>query len=593
MNSNSRLNRTFCFAIAMLTAANFVCGSQSQLLAQSKMMSIPANGFVPEATTLVAACEKNWEDANAYIVSLKAAEKANQLDKVNLKSFGTSAASAAQLYRDSQRLRNFREPAGVDYEYRGDYCRNFLRDAAIKLKTAKRGSEYIAKAEKYKLSSADRRKKALQRVRKLFADGKLDQAEEEMEEILVDVDGFQLWLSPNSSMQIQKQINGVRALLMEPSEKRRESAAAAAFTEALKINDPGIDALLSSINTSISEIATSGNTTIDRKLVTGPQALKEFFLQWQVCQNKLIRCMSISILGNRMDVQVTPAQCIGAQLGTDDWAAAPFRLNAKMTELLPKFIAADLRRAKDEATAKDIYVRYLSTLGFMANKSANELMAACEKELAVLETRSGSLAKSIKNYKKATADMLLWRKRAAASAARSANSTDLNSAANILKDKSFSPNLLKGLDQIAADLQKTVGELNVYASNVQAINDNAGFASVDEQVWATVIGQFDLENEILELRNDLFISPDSPPLSPAAAISVLTAKRKSLTAAGGPISSVQIEAFGTRYSKLPTSMGSFVPLEKMPQTDGNLGKTLLRINLNPSWVQHEHFFKKL
>lgn len=584
-----RLMLSFTVAISAIC---FGFLSVNPLSAQNTTPSFGVIGFAEESSELAARCQKNWETAHSYSTQVEAAVAANKFDQVKLKSFGTSFASAMQVFRDSQRLYDLSEPCGVDYEYRAEHIQKIMRDAARSIIHTPEGSDYSVKAEKYKNSSNAKRVKSLQRVRKLVQDGKIDQAEKELDEIQADVDSFTIWLNPNSTKQVVQQINPIGALVMPRAKQKRVTDANKALTAALKTNAPEIDAFLVSIENATAQIQKSGQATINGQSLSGPQALKAFFVQWQTAHTKLIRCMAISTLGNN-ELAASALTSIGTKLGSSKWSSAPDALSSKMTELLPKLIAADLKRAADDKTAYGVYIRYLSTLGFMANKSADDVIAACEKELAVLESRPGALATSIKNYKKATADMLLWRKRSARAAASVASSNDLSDSAAGLQGKMFSPNLLTGLDVVTPEVSEAAGKLNLHVSDVKPITPKAGFCGYDNSAWATVIGEFDVENEVLELRNDLFVSPDSPPLSPAAARSILTAKRKSLAAAGGPVSSVIVESFGVRFSKLPTNMGSLVPLNQMPVTNGNLGKTLLRVNLTPQWIQHEHFFKKL
>jgi hypothetical protein len=190
--------------------------------------------------------------------------------------------------------------------------------------------------------------------------------------------------------------------------------------------------------------------------------------------------------------------------------------------------------------------------------------------------------------------MLLWRKRAAESAASSAKSVPVFESPELVSiEKSFIPLLRQGLNEISPQWHSDVANLKTYVTNVQLVNDKAGFSSFKNNSWATVMGAIDIEDELLKLKNDLLVTGQSPPLSPAAAKSILTAQRKHLTAVGGDVSSAQVEALGTRFSTLPANMKSFVPLQLIPVADRQLEQTLLRLNIKPTWVQHEHFFKKL
>jgi hypothetical protein len=103
---------------------------------------------------------------------------------------------------------------------------------------------------------------------------------------------------------------------------------------------------------------------------------------------------------------------------------------------------------------------------------------------------------------------------------------------------------------------------------------------------------FDIDSEILSLEKDLLVTSQSPPLSLAATQAIATAKQGKYSAVGGSASTVKIEAFGIRFAKLPDAMNAIVPIAQLPTTNGELGNMLMRVNLNPTWVQHRYFFKK-
>ena len=265
-----------------------------------------------------------------------------------------------------------------------------------------------------------------------------------------------------------------------------------------------------------------------------------------------------------------------------------------MAKQLPSLIAADMRRIKDEQQAKAIYGQYLSILGAIDAKLAPMFVAQCETELSSIESGSGNLATAIRNYKLATADMLLWRKRTAESAASSMKATgDCTELAKTIQTKSFHPNLTVGLDKVAAVINpESLGQIT-YANNLHSINANASYGSYSDRTWATVIGSVDLSAELTALKNDLFVTDQSPPMSPAAARSIVSCQNNHFAAVGGRVSGVQVESFESRFAKLPASMNSFVSMDQVPHSGPIFGQTILRFNLKPIWVQHEHFYKRV
>jgi len=553
-------------------------------------------GLSPGGAELASTCEGSWDQIQAYVNQTRQLIGNNQIDKIQMKKLGPMNVEIQRLSRAGRRLQHLREPAGLDYSLRAAYARpataSELCDALAR--NTKQGQQLRKKAEEYKVKSQDKRVKEMQRIRELLSENKIGQAEAEFEKVLEDIDEFLPWLESKSQLQISDLVDPVRRKVNQEAIKIRNAQSAEALTKAIKANPPNIDQLLNGVQAAAKSIATSESVNVGGEMATGPAAVKGLFSQWQTAHANLLKCKTYHWLGAGLKMPVTPADSIGGTIGLEDWDEAASKLSAKMAELLPQVIAADLKRTSDDSTAKAKYIQYLTTIGFMAGKSAEPVVAACENELAILETRSGALATEIKNYKKATADILLWRKRAAAAQASKLKRVPDPVATNTFPCRQyFSPNLGAGLHVLAPQLQTESQNKPAFVSNVQMINDKAGFSRYQTETWATVMGQIDLSDEFAKLRSDLFVGQGSPPLSPAAAKSILMAQRKQLVSLGGTITSGTVESVGARFGKLPASMTSFVPLSETVPSNDELGQTMLRIVVKPEWVQHEHFFKKL
>ncbi len=571
-----------------ITTLAFVSNSFSQ----TNVMSLATNGYCEQAAELGAACKDNWASIILFTKSVDEATKNKTLANIDCDKIGPAYAVAEQILRDAQALKNMREPAGVDWQHRGKYCSDKLKHAAALLKSMPAGAKVVEAAEKYKSRSMDKRAKAVAKVRQLFDKNNLAKAESDFDEILQEVDQFVIWLSTASGRQVLGQVDGMRRQLAGSTKDLREAEATAALAAALNSHPPQINELLEAAKATITAVGTGRSASIDGQSYSGPEALKAIFNKWQTTHSNLIRTMGVHGLGQGLNLGTTPEQSFASQLGTTTFADTITKLNAQMTEILPTIISVDLKQTTD-ADAKENYVGYLRTLGLMANRVPNELLAALEKELAVMEMRP-DLGNAIKNYQAATDDLLLWRNRAAISAKKSVKpSLELVEATKSLSKQTYIPSLVEGLDQIATGLDKSAVGFETHVNNVQALTGNAAFGNYRDRVWATVRGEINIGPELTSLRNDLYIGKGSPPLSVAAAKSFATASRKNFTAVGGPISSAQVEALGSRFPKLSDSMNSLVPLDACPSENSQIGDMLLRFNVTPRWVLHEHFFKKI
>ena len=557
--------------------------------AQTGVMSLPANGYCKEAKVRAANCKKNWEQIQEFVKTTDGFIKANQHAKVEPNQIGPSYALAKQIERDALALEHMREPAGLDWGLRAKHCVDVLNHAAAELKSLEFGAEMVQKAEKYKVSSMKRRGNAVAKVHQMLGKDQIAKAEAATEEILLDVDEFYPWLSEKSGRQVFGQVNRIRINVPSAANEIRKQETARVLAAALTSATPKIDQLLASAQAAVDSIG-SGSVTFGNESLTGDKALLALFGQWQTVHADLIRSLGISLIS--LD-EVDRQSLLGTKLRATTPEEAVAGLNKIMAELLPKLIAADLKQA-NPSDAQGKYIRYLSALGTMAHRVPDAVLSECKKEIAVLENGNTKLAIDIKNYKRATDDMLMWRKRAAEAGVRSMGETlELVEAGKSIQKIHYVPVLTVPLDKVAVGLNESALNYQTHILNLEAINDKAAFSTYRERTWATIMGEMDISAELASLRSDLLISKTSPPLSADAAISVLTAKRRHLAKAGGPISKVQVEAFGTRFPKLPAAMNSLVPLDQLPGDSENFGDMLLRFNITPTWIQHEHFFKRL
>ncbi len=577
----------FCFG-----SFAFLNSGSPSLFAQTDFMAIPANGFTEEAKALTTQCRESYATLRPSILKMEKLIRAGKTDNINMKNLGENAALANKIVRISRRLNTLREPNSVDYAIKGESSLQFIRDTIAAAKTTKPGMTYTVKAEKYKISSSARRTKSIEKVKQWLEKGRPETAEKEFEKVIMDVDTFLMWLNPNSTRQVLEQISSVHRQIIQLMTEKREMAATEDLSTALKLGKPEIDKLISQIQKSTEDIQRSGTTNIDGTSLNGPEVMKEFLLLWQKAHVKLIRCMTISNLGTPLTLTVTPADCIGTQLETDDWTTAAERLDQKMIELLPKLIRIDGQRSENPQSARKVYLMYLTTLANVADPNSTQFLDACQKELNLFADRRDELGDSIRRYQSATGDLLMWRQRSAEAAAEKQKTNSQARSPGTLQKSTFIPNLTERLDSLSPALEQSISGREFFAENVSTVNGANGYSHFNDHAWTAMPTVFDINAEILSLEKDLLVTPQSPPLSLAAAQAIATAKQGKYSAVGGSASTVKIEAFGVRFAKLPEAMDAIVPTAQLPPTNGELGNMLMRVNLNPTWVQHRYFFKK-
>ena len=105
-----------------------------------------------------------------------------------------------------------------------------------------------------------------------------------------------------------------------------------------------------------------------------------------------------------------------------------------------------------------------------------------------------------------------------------------------------------------------------------------------------------MSDQVSALKSDLMIEPAASALTLAAATSVRSAERGDLAAVGGEIAGHHLEGLITRFAALPDAASILVPLGVLPTEDLKqplLTQMLMRFDLKPAWVQHEHFYFEL
>lgn len=105
-----------------------------------------------------------------------------------------------------------------------------------------------------------------------------------------------------------------------------------------------------------------------------------------------------------------------------------------------------------------------------------------------------------------------------------------------------------------------------------------------------------LESIVADFQRDLLVDDTHPPLTIPAAIALQAAVRGDFRLVAGKIRNVHLDSLISRMCTLPPIASIFAPRGEIPVyggTGGFLDQAVLRYDLQPSWVQHEHFIATL
>jgi hypothetical protein len=96
------------------------------------------------------------------------------------------------------------------------------------------------------------------------------------------------------------------------------------------------------------------------------------------------------------------------------------------------------------------------------------------------------------------------------------------------------------------------------------------------------------------LERDLLVDQQHPPLTLSAAIAVALSKDGDFESVGGSITENTLEGAAARFAKLPVVAGCLIRIGEIQPTGVDpLATLVLRLDIEPKWVQHKYFFEQL
>ncbi|MEO8496319.1 MAG: hypothetical protein ABI614_14715, partial [Planctomycetota bacterium] len=290
------------------------------------------------------------------------------------------------------------------------------------------------------------------------------------------------------------------------------------------------------------------------------------------------------------------------------------QFSTTVIDSIVSLIRADAVRVSGDEVAR-LYVEYLDSIAPLARLVADEnSVKAWDAALKQLAAKSPAFSGEVQAYDAATRELLRWRARTASSMAQS-RSGEFQTLDKRLYDATVSKNPFLGLfpeqpdGQLAPRLLASAPSVmmtatprlmgtQVTAFDVVRVSPTSSSAIARYRVrtYANVPAGFDLSGEVSALKSDLMIGDQLPPLTLAAAISVHSAERGDLEAVGGEIIGHHLEGLITRFAALPAGASVVVPLGVLPVEDLKhhlLPQMLMRFDVKPAWVQHDHFYAEL
>ncbi len=550
------------------------------------------------------------EEIHSYFDAL---EK-NQGDRLQGKPMGQSRVKLLQIERLGNQLQILGEPAGFDYERRRFELGFHVRVISPWSGLAS-SQKYIASIRLAVQRQTPARMKTLEKIQKLATEQKWQAAEDELNRLFDSLEVGICFLSDQERQQIYAPFGEVRSAVDTAMKRIRSQEAAQLLGQSRAQQTPDFASHVKAIGDATAAVAASGQADWGGEQVTGPQLVEKIGARWSEVHVASIRCRALDwAMQPLFQMAGANATRISPDPTSETLQRDYAQFSTSVVDSIVALIRADAARVSGDDVSK-VYGEYLDTIAPLARQVADEnAVQAWDAALLQLAAKSPEFAGEVQAYDAATRELLRWRARTAASMAQ-ARSGEFETLDKHLYDATVSKSTYLGLFPEVADRQlaprllasapsvlltatpRLMGK-PATAFDVVRVSptSSAAIARYRVRTYANVPAGLDLSGEISALKSDLMMGDELPALTLATATSVHSAERGDLAAVGGEIVGHQLEGVITRFASLPPPASILVPLGVLPVEDIKqplLPQMLMRFDVQPAWVQHEHFYADL
>ncbi len=532
------------------------------------------------------------------------------------------ASQTEVAFRQAERLGHqltaMGETAGVDLTRRFQEGHAVFAKIMEVLRTMPPAGPYREKCHGILQRSHASRMRELEQIQGLCQKEQWEQAEIRLYKTFDVLAGVTLYNTPQENEPIYKPYAETRAAVDQAMRRIRHEAAVKMLTQLRDSAAPQVDALLQEIDAAAKSFVSQGAATVNGQPLDGPALVTHLGEQWKAAQTAAIRHRAASwalesVRPSSAGGYYESSSGSGDPAVKDASAASLEKFASPAQAALLDVIQSDATRTTgSDAEAK--YRAYLAALAPLAPHVADaQFNTLAQQALEGLAAKSSEFGQRVKAYRKATDDLLRWRRRAAEAATRSqlsaypAASTRLveatqNREGYIGLFTEVQPDIPRAqlLASAPAVLQGATPRLldqPISTASITAVAaGRSGVSRYHDRTYCTVaLTPFPPEH-IAALERDLLATETATPLSLAAAVALETARRGDLAAAGGVIRGWRLESVLARFGSLPPTAWVLSPLGVLPTEkleDDLRPHVVVRFDVAPRWVQHECFFAML
>ncbi len=557
-----------------------------------------------------------YESAAQEVKTQLEAVTAGRGERLSGKVIGQTRQKLIQIERLGPQLEIYGEPSGADFHRRFSYLATPQWHKVVKPYAAAPSSQKFVTSVRLSVKKqTPARMKTLEKLQKLVADQKWQTAEAELNKLFDGLEVGTCFLSNQERNDIAKPFSEVRGAIDTAMRRIRSQEAAQLLGESRKQQTPDFATYTNEIRQAVAALAASGQATWDGEQVTGPQLVGRIGDRWTEVHVASLRCRGVDwALQPLLQMAGANAERISPDPTSGSLQSDYTKFSTAVIDAIIAMIRADASRVTSDGIAQ-VYSEYVASLAPLARQVADQkAVDAWELALSEMAAKSGDLRAGVKSYDAATRELLRWRSRVATSLAQT-RSTEFQTLDKRMYDSTRSKNPYLGLfpekpdGQLAPRLlaaspailagqnPQITGQL-VTARDVVRVSDtsSSSIARYNARTYANVPAKFDLTSAVTSLKADLMVNDQLPALTLAAANSVRSAERGDMAAVGVGVAGHHLEAVITRFATLPQPASILVPLGALPTEDIKqplVEQMLMRFDVKPLWVQHEHFFVDL
>ena len=566
---------------------------------------LPVRDVEPNRTLLAAASERHEKVAAAlaeYQQGLEAGEEAAR--KIKPLDVGKTFVVNAQLGRYGKLLALVGEPAGPELVLRHQHYFRQLADIRSRLKQL----PAVQKALPRVLDQLKKRARGgLNRLKSVDAkirDKKWDEAAQELFEVRDDLDELGFWFEGAEAAEAYTPFDERMQTILPNWWQWWREQNNAQIDQQRDAQAPNFSGLLAEVEQAVSAVAAAGKAAAQGQELAGPELFSHFVRRWQDVQLAALRARAIEWSRD------------GDQEGWDRtrttaMETAQMQFSSDMLKALARLIEADAGRASP-AEVRDLYGRYLAACADLGPLMGEEaIVPVLTPALDKLAAREPALQAEIAAYRTATADVLRWRQRSAAAAAKAYRAK--YPALEVVFQQSFAkdaqhaglisasdahngPRVLDPIPLIIRDASPRFLKKQVAAAHVCPIPGMQGEATSRYvgRCYATMPLQGDWSAQVASLRRDLLAERHAP-LTFEAYLALDSAERGSFVAAGGQVTSYELQAVITRYLLTTEVDVTVFGLGKIPGEPfaQRFQQAMVACRLEPAWLAHKYFFVSL